>query len=294
MKIGINCLRTSPDYRGGINTFTFGLLDGFAASGVDHDFVLFVAPHNLEMFSAYKNLPNFRIVEINENWVAKQDKLLWAMRKIYNVLPWRWHVDDNYLSLADVMRWLGRRLFLALPWRLRYRIPLRPFNRWQAAPLAKAIDEQVDVVYVPYPPPPLFPYPAKPTVYSIHDLQHVHFPEFFTPEHRLEREAILDACVRHAALIQATSRQMKDEFLARFSFLRAQQIPIIHEGVNLAAYRDSAVTDVRERYGLPARFLFFPAQLWHHKNHITILKALARLKAGGVVIPLVLTGARYE
>jgi glycosyltransferase involved in cell wall biosynthesis len=294
MKIGINCLRISPDYKGGINTFTFGLLDGFAASGNDHEFVIFAGPHNLEMFSDYGKRPNFRIVEINENWVAGQHKLLWLARKIYNSLPWRWHIDDNYLTFPDLLRWLGRRFFLKLPWRIRYRIPLRPYNAWLAAPFAKLIDRHVDVVYVPYPPPPLFPYPAKPTIYSIHDLQHVHFPEFFSPEHRLERDAIMDACARHATLLQATSRQMKDEFLAHFAFLRAEQIPIIPEGVNLSAYQGSTAGDVKERHGLPDRFLFFPAQLWHHKNHITILKALARLRERGIVIPLVLTGARYE
>ena len=47
--------------------------------------------------------------------------------------------------------------------------------------------------------------------------------------------------------------------------------------------------------GLPERFLFFPAQLWPHKNHLTLLKALKQIEAKhGAKIPLVLTGEKFS
>jgi glycosyltransferase involved in cell wall biosynthesis len=52
---------------------------------------------------------------------------------------------------------------------------------------------------------------------------------------------------------------------------------------------------VRRKYGLPERFLFYPAQLWPHKNHLALLKALKHLESStGFRIPLVLTGEKFS
>lgn len=267
MRIGVNCLRIFPNYSGGVNSFTLGLLSGFAASANAraHDFVIVVTPQNRSFFSRFESVPNFRFLEI-----------------------------DDYQFGMNRFRARVAATFSKLPWRLRYRLPLLSLNNWLYGPLAARLADEADLFYVPYAPPPLFAYPDKPTVYSIHDLQHVHFPEFFTPEQRLERDALFAACVRHSALLQATSRQMKDEFLAHFGFLDSSQIPLIPEGVDIDAFHQPLLGNVKARYNLPEEFLFYPAQLWHHKNHITILKALHRLKQSGKTIPLVLTGARYE
>jgi glycosyltransferase involved in cell wall biosynthesis len=46
---------------------------------------------------------------------------------------------------------------------------------------------------------------------------------------------------------------------------------------------------------LPEEFLFYPAQLWHHKNHLRLLQAIDAVGTStGIRIPLVLTGAEYE
>ena len=37
MKIGINCINIDPIYKGGVNTFTFGILDGFLLNN-NYDF----------------------------------------------------------------------------------------------------------------------------------------------------------------------------------------------------------------------------------------------------------------
>jgi glycosyltransferase involved in cell wall biosynthesis len=69
---------------------------------------------------------------------------------------------------------------------------------------------------------------------------------------------------------------------------------VIPEGVDIDLFaRSRADNDVVARYELPPSFLFTPAQLWHHKNHLTTLRALKRLKDRGLTMPLVLTGAEY-
>jgi hypothetical protein len=54
LRIGINCLRIYPAYNGGTNSFTIGLLDGFARVGGDHEFKIFVTPWNREMFERFE------------------------------------------------------------------------------------------------------------------------------------------------------------------------------------------------------------------------------------------------
>jgi glycosyltransferase involved in cell wall biosynthesis len=266
MRVGLNFLRLDPSYKGGVNSFAFGLADGFAASRRGHEFVIFAGAHNIHMFAPYEALPNFRVMHVNE------------------VNPSFW---------AGPVRRLVREGFLRLPWTIRYRIPQLHFNKWLNAPYARQMEKAADVLFTPYVAPPLFPFPNIPAIYSIHDLQHVHFPQFFNEEMKLERKANFAATEWHAAMIQATTRQMRDEFLDYYPLLTPERVVIIPEGVNVDAYtNEDGREDVRLRYRLPEKFIFYPAQFWPHKDHITILKALSRLKQQGIIISLVLTGAK--
>lgn len=264
MRIGINCLRISPFYKGGVNSFTFGLLDGFAQCRRRHKFVIFANENNQHLFEPYLSARNFDVVEVDE---ARRDTL----KKRVEVSP---------RPLRTVLRRL---------------LPPRMLDAVMSDTPQRALERGADILFVPYCPPQDFPFPDRPTMYSIHDLQHVHYPEFFSPKDLEERDIIFANCTRHAALIQASSEQMRDDFLANLPALTPQKIVVIQEGVNIEIFRRPRIEkDIRRKYGLPGEFLFFPAQLWHHKNHITVLKALARLKAKGILIPLVLSGARYE
>ena len=259
MRIGLNCLRIYPAYNGGTNSFTIGLLDGFARVGGDHEFKIFVTPWNREMFERFEAEPNFEVLEVDE-------------------------------SERGRLRAIHRRLPLALKARLPLEAPKVLNSR-----VADLLEREADVIYVSYVPPPrLFPFPDVPTVYSMHDIQQVHFPEFFTAEELVEREASFAKCVEHAAVIQASSRYMARDFCEHFPTLNESNVEVIPEGVDIDLFsRSRADNDVVARYGLPPSFLFTPAQLWHHKSHLTTLRALKRLKDRGLTMPLVLTGAEY-
>jgi glycosyltransferase involved in cell wall biosynthesis len=254
-------MRIYPAYKGGTNSFTLGLLDGFARVGGEHEFTIFVTPWNREMFERFEGVPNFGLVEIDES-------------------------ERRFL----------RRLHRFLPLAVKNRLPVEAPNRVLNSRVADQLAHAVDVMYLPYVPPPrLFPFPDVPTVYSIHDIQQVHFPEFFTPEEHVEREASFAKCVDHATVIQASSRYMAQDFCDHFPKLDESNVEVIPEGVDIELFaRDDQEDDVTERYGLPDSFLFTPAQLWHHKNHITTLKALKQLRDGGLSLPWVLTGAEYS
>lgn len=259
MRVGLNCLRTAPNYKGGINSFTFGLIDGLSVNGGGHDYVIFAGPHNRHLFEEIAKRPHFSMVEINENNA----------------------IED-------------RRAIEALSWPIRFSLPFRHVNRLLNGEHAATMDAYADIHYAPYGPSPLFPYTSKPTIYSIHDIQQLHYPDFFSAEQLRERHVALTDCVEHAAIVQASSTHMKEDFTKHFPTLDPSRVLVIYEGVDVAEFaKPPEGVNVREIHNLPEQFLYYPAQLWYHKNHITVLKALARLRGMGVRIPLVMTGAKY-
>jgi glycosyltransferase involved in cell wall biosynthesis len=135
----------------------------------------------------------------------------------------------------------------------------------------------------------------KPTLLSMHDIQHVHYPEFLSWPRRLSRRITYGLSASYANYFQASSDFIKQDMLANYRQISPEQIEVIPEGVNLREFafpRDTAPLVMRHE--LPGRFLFLPAQLWPHKNHLTVLKALKRIEERhGYQIPLVLTGAKY-
>jgi glycosyltransferase involved in cell wall biosynthesis len=130
----------------------------------------------------------------------------------------------------------------------------------------------------------------------MHDIQHVHHPEFFTWPKRVSRKITYGLSARHATYFQASSEYIKGDLLKHFPWLSAEQIEVIPSGALVQKFTSPAATDsLYEKYDLPERFLFCPAQFWPHKNHLTVLKALKQVEAGhGIKIPLVLTGEKFS
>lgn len=212
------------------------------------------------MFESYDGFPNFQVLEVKE-------------------FNHRWPYA----------------IYHRLPLRLKRRTPLEAASRAFSARLGDVLASHVDLLYVPYVPSAVFPRPNVPTVYSMHDIQQVHYPQFFTDSELQEREVAFARCVEHATVIQASSRFMFNDFCKHFAKLDQSNVEVIPEGVDIGLFSTRHPdSDVTKRYGLPQSFLFLPAQLWHHKNHITLLRALSRLNERGLVLPLVLTGAQYN
>ena len=72
---------------------------------------------------------------------------------------------------------------------------------------------------------------------------------------------------------------------------------MINEGVNIKNFKinKTALKKNISKHNLPSEFIFYPAQLWHHKDHITILKALKKIRdKDNLQINLVLTGENIQ
>jgi glycosyltransferase involved in cell wall biosynthesis len=87
---------------------------------------------------------------------------------------------------------------------------------------------------------------------------------------------------------------MRDHLLEYYGFLDKEKIKVIPEGVDILRFSVKHKESIIEKYRIPIKFLYYPAQLWPHKDHVTLLRALNALNARGVKIPLVMTGSAYK
>ncbi|MGA7217224.1 MAG: glycosyltransferase family 1 protein [Candidatus Sulfotelmatobacter sp.] len=258
MRIGIDLLRADPEYVGGLNTYIMGLLDGFAAVGRKHHFQLYLTDANRSWFAHYEALPNFEAVALN----CASFRLRQAVCRMALFSP-----------NPDLYRRISGGLF---------------------QPIRRIMDARSDVIYSPTVSLLCFDH-RKPTLLSMHDIQHLHYPQFFSWPRRLSRRVTCALSAAHASQFQASSEFIRRDMLSHFPNLSCDRISVIPEGVSLAHFSASGGDAALNRYRLEKRFLFLPAQLWPHKNHLTVLRALRRIERDrGLKIPLVMTGSRYS
>ena len=133
-----------------------------------------------------------------------------------------------------------------------------------------------------------------PSVITLHDLQHEFYPQFFAPEELAHRRRFYPESCAAAGHVIAVS-----EFTRRCAMERYAIEPERVSTVWLAAAADvdwagggARAAEVQTTYRLPERYAFYPANTWHHKNHVRLIEAMACYRARhGSALGLVLTGA---
>ena len=261
MKIGIDCISIDPLYKGGVNTYTFGLLSGFLSlEGSGMNFIIFCTSKNKTSFDIYAQNDNVELI------------------------------------ILDAYRTVYRKIFMSIPFLIGSSALWKFFNDLYVLvfDLKNLIENNCDLLYTPTTTLKFYNLNI-PTVLSMHDIQQYHYPEFFSKKELRLRRLTFENSATNVTIIQASSLFIKKDLLDHFPSLDANQIVVIPEGVNLKEYGQYLEENRLEKYNLPDDFLFFPAQLWKHKNHITILRALKKIEINHQEkIPLIMTGGKYS
>ena len=121
-----------------------------------------------------------------------------------------------------------------------------------------------------------------PAVLTVHDLQVLSHPEFFSPVKRAYLRAALPRSIRRAAVICVPSAFVAGT--VRDAFAVADRITVVPHGLRPPVERPTPAAALRQKYGLPARFVVYPAITHPHKDHVTLVRALARLDGLGAVL----------
>jgi glycosyltransferase involved in cell wall biosynthesis len=133
---------------------------------------------------------------------------------------------------------------------------------------------------------------ALPSLYHPWDLQHVHYPEFFDPDDRRDRDLIYRALCRQARVVVTPTRWGAEDVIANLDVPR-RKVAVIPAASPLTVYTEPTPADLarlRATLDLPDAFVLYPAQTWPHKNHLALVEATAQLARQGVRIPIVCAG----
>ncbi len=153
----------------------------------------------------------------------------------------------------------------------------------------------IDMLIIPTP----FSYDLPlgiPFVASIPDYMHKHEPWQNSLKSRIARDIIYTTFARQASRLVADDEQTVSD-LVKFARVPADKIDVIPYIPPSYIYKYSGMSRgeaaaTLEQFGIPRRYVFFPAQFWESKNHVRLVEALHKIKTEkGVVIPLVLVGS---
>jgi glycosyltransferase involved in cell wall biosynthesis len=122
---------------------------------------------------------------------------------------------------------------------------------------------------------------ARPSVVTLHDLQHLDLPSLFPRSERAFRRVAWHRSVRSATRVIVLSEFVREHAIARLG-LDSERLRVVPSGVDHRRFNPSA--DER----LP--FLFYPARGWPHKNHRRLFEAFALLRRERPHLRLVLSG----
>ncbi|HEX4056019.1 MAG TPA: glycosyltransferase family 1 protein [Tepidisphaeraceae bacterium] len=129
-----------------------------------------------------------------------------------------------------------------------------------------------------------------PIVLNLHDLQHRHFPEYFSAEEIAQREKWWAASARRADALVAASNFVRDDLVGQLSLDR-EKIFVTPDAFQSTFFNHptaAQLADLRRKFELPQTFFIYPAAAWPHKNHRRLIQAF--LTAGITGSQLVLTG----
>ncbi|MES2883811.1 MAG: glycosyltransferase family 1 protein [Pseudomonadota bacterium] len=135
----------------------------------------------------------------------------------------------------------------------------------------------------------LWPLPSIP---SVHDLMHRYesrFPEVGHVRHL--RDLHFRSIARHCGALFVDSDCGREQFCESYGVEPKKVVPLPY--VPPPHIRHAGADEPgRLPEGLPAKYFFYPAQFWPHKNHARLFAALARVSAMHPDVQLVLSGAK--
>lgn len=184
------------------------------------------------------------------------------------------------------------------------RTPTHPRGRGSRVDLTRWYrDAGLQMMYYPtsYPPLAAAFEVDVPYVLTIHDLEHRRYPdlpEFLGRDGWDEVEYWHREGARFATLIVVDSEVGRQDVMRHYGPHGAREDRIrVLPYIPPPAFRTPVNGDQRRRaradYGLPDRYLFYPAQFWSHKNHVRIVEAVAAVRARhGIDVAVVFCGSR--
>lgn len=143
----------------------------------------------------------------------------------------------------------------------------------------------------------IFPFPIdttlQQTVCWIPDFQEKHLPHFFSKEELAYRQQQHEYYIDKFHHILFSSEAARTDFHTFYPDAK-NRTHVVHFAVFPPPRPALLASDILKKYGLPKRFFYCPNQFWVHKNHITVIEAIAQLAENGVRVSVAFSGKEHD
>jgi glycosyltransferase involved in cell wall biosynthesis len=150
----------------------------------------------------------------------------------------------------------------------------------------------INIVHSPF---QFTPYSDVKTICTLHDVQELHFPEYFTPFDRFVRSFNYMDSIDRANHIIVSYKHVKHDLIKYFR-INDNKVSIV-----LLDFKEFWINQFLNQKNIfkteipkntPKNYFLYPANTWPHKNHLNLLSAMANLEF--VNINLICTGTKNE
>ena len=155
----------------------------------------------------------------------------------------------------------------------RLTLYLNPLYRW-------FVSLDIDLLHVPYQTAPIYDLPY-PFIVTMHDVQELHFPEFFTPEERAYRAEHYWKSLKYSSGVVVSFNHVKQDLIKYFRLPESKiyVCPPPYKQIKLDSPTKEETESYTQKYINFKDFILYPAQTWEHKNHLSLIKAVELIKA---------------
>lgn len=153
----------------------------------------------------------------------------------------------------------------------------------------------IDLLYSPV--SAIYPhfYLNKPFIYTFHDLQDKYYPKYFTKKELFLRHITNKFLTKYSEYIICESEYVRKDIIKYYKIDERKifilQSPPTNNYLEFK-FDDSKFKLIRYKYQLPEFYIYYPAQSWHHKNHIRLLLAFKEVLKKYTNLKLVLSGSK--
>ncbi len=157
-------------------------------------------------------------------------------------------------------------------------------------------DLRYDLLHFPFQVPPRVTFRC-PFIVTMHDVQELHFPEFFSPKERMLRAELYWGSIAQASRVVVSFDHVKGDLLKYFRIPEEHVvvIPVPYSQCVFEGVGESGQSEIAKRYEEFGRYFLYPAQTWRHKNHLGLIEAFERVcSASSERLHLVCTGVKNE
>lgn len=132
------------------------------------------------------------------------------------------------------------------------------------------------------------------TISTMHDVQELHFPEFFTSTERASRAVNYKKTIDNSDIIVVSYNHIKIDIIKYFN-KEPENVKVVLLNMKKLWFDKFDKKNIVQIKDVPSfkNFILYPAATWEHKNHLKLIEALLFLKKKkNIVINLVCTGAQ--